>query len=308
MPRSPDTRLSFRTLYKSPIVDISDYRCAEDNHSPGHEEESESNSIVLMRRGAFAKHFGKRKVTADVNQAVFFSNNSVYRISHPTECGDRGTTFTLAPRILNDIVREIDPGVDEHPEQPFAFVTGPCDTKLFWRHRELVQRLERADWEPLEHLWVDVATLQLVADVLGSAFESKQKPAPSRRSSTNADHAKRAEAAKAFLAVNIAEPVMLNEIAREVGASPFNFARIFLQQTGLPVHRYLTLLRLRSALERISDGEDDLTVLALDLGFSSHSHFTDVFKREFGMTPSEIRGKLKVKALREMSKNLIVSR
>ena len=91
---------------------------------------------------------------------MFFSKDSVYRVSHPTDCGDRGTTFTLAPRILNDIVRELDPTVDEHPDQPFAFVTGPCDTSLFWRHRELVQRLERAEEEPIEHLWADTTALQ----------------------------------------------------------------------------------------------------------------------------------------------------
>lgn len=305
MPRPPETRLSFRSLYSSPIVNISDYCCDEDNHEPGAEEQSESNSIVLMRRGAFSKHFGRRKVTADVNQAVFFSRDSVYRVSHPADCGDRGTTFTLAPRILNDIVRELDPTIDEHPNQPFAFVTGPCDTKLFWRHRELVQRLERADQEPIEHLWADTTALQLVADVLESAFESQERPVRSRRKTTKTDHAAKTEAAKEFLAARIAEPVMLNEIAREVGASPFNFARIFQQQTGLPVHRYLTLLRLRASLERLSDGEEDLTSLALDLGFSSHSHFTDVFRREFTMTPSEIRSKLKGNALREMSKNLI---
>jgi hypothetical protein len=33
-----------------------------------------------MRRGAFEKHFGRRKVTADVNQAVFFSKAPVYRV------------------------------------------------------------------------------------------------------------------------------------------------------------------------------------------------------------------------------------
>jgi AraC-like DNA-binding protein len=73
-----------------------------------------------------------------------------------------------------------------------------------------------------------------------------------------------------------------------VNASPFNFARIFQQQTGLPLHRYLTHLRLRAALERLPE-TDDITTLALDLGFSSHSHFTDVFRREFGKTPSEYR-------------------
>jgi AraC family transcriptional regulator len=44
---------------------------------------------------------------------------------------------------------------------------------------------------------------------------------------------------------------------------------------------------LRVALERLSEGDCDLTELALNLGFSSHSHFTDAFKREFGRTPSE---------------------
>jgi AraC-like DNA-binding protein len=34
--------------------------------------------------------------------------------------------------------------------------------------------------------------------------------------------------------------------------------------------------------------------LALELGFSSHSHFTDAFRREFGKAPSEIRKILEV--------------
>jgi AraC-like DNA-binding protein len=126
-----------------------------------------------------------------------------------------------------------------------------------------------------------------------------------KRKSTKTDHAEKAEAAKSFLAARLSEPVLLTEVAREVGSSPFNFARIFQQQTGIPVHRYLTLLRLRVSLERLSDADEDLTTLALDLGFSSHSHFTSVFKDEFGVTPSEIRAKSKAKTLRELSKNLI---
>jgi len=104
------------------------------------------------------------------------------------------------------------------------------------------------------------------------------------------DHVERTEAAKNYLAAHIGENVLLDEVASAVNASPFNFARIFQQQTGLPIHRYLMQLRLRVALERLPDS-DDLTSLALELGFSSHSHFTDVFRREFGKTPSEFRGR-----------------
>jgi AraC-like DNA-binding protein len=120
------------------------------------------------------------------------------------------------------------------------------------------------------------------------------------------DHAEKTEAAKAFLASRMSKQVMLTEVAHEVAASPFNFARIFQQQTGLTVHRYLTLLRLRASLERLFDGQVDLTDLALDLGFSSHSHFTDRFRREFGQTPSEVRKNGSASKFREMSKNLTV--
>jgi AraC-like DNA-binding protein len=103
----------------------------------------------------------------------------------------------------------------------------------------------------------------------------------------------------------MSEVVTLDDVGAAVSTSPFNFARIFQQQTGLPIHRYLTLLRLRAALERIADPRIDLTRIALDLGFSSHSHFTDVFRREFGETPSAIRRRSTQRAIREMSRNLI---
>ena len=172
--------------------------------------------------------------------------------------------------------------------------------------RELVRRLEHAAEEPLEHLWADVTALEWVADVLESAFEKHDKPAGPRRTSTKTDHAEKTEAARAFLASHMSQPVMLTEVAQEVAASPFNFARIFQQQTGLPIHRYLTLLRLRASLELLFDGQDDLTKLALDLGFSSHSHFTNIFRREFGHAPSEVRKNASSSKFRQMSKNLIV--
>ena len=282
-----DKELVFRPLHESPIVSVHDYCCHIAQGGPGDEEESDANNIVLMRHGAFSRHFGRRTVTSDVNQAVFFSRESTYRVSHPSDCGDRGTVFTVSPRVLNDIVRELDPSIDEHPDQPFRFVTGPCDSSVFWRHRELVQRLESA--EPLEPLWADVTALQLVADVLESAFVQRGVAPKTKRQGTGADHADLAEAAKTYLAARMSERITLDDVARAVHASPFHLARIFQQQTGVPVHRYLTQLRLRASLERLAEDGTDITAIALELGFSSHSHFTDTFRREFGRPPSKVR-------------------
>ena len=306
MSRRLENLLVFRPLYDSPIVSVRDYTCGASRSGPGEEENCDTNNIVLMRHGAFSKHFGRRSVTADVNQAVFFSNGSSYRVSHPADCGDRGTVFIPSPRVLNDIVRELDPSVDERLERPFSFVTGPCDTGVFWRHRELVQQLEVAASKPLEPLWADVTALQLVADVLEAAFARHGQPRKRHRTSTDADHAERAEAAKTYLASQLGERITLEHVARSVYASPFHLARLFQQQTGLPVHRYLTRLRLRASLERLADGANDLTAVALELGFSSHSHFTDTFRREFGRAPSDVRRNASLRTLRNMSKNLEV--
>ncbi|MEP7270388.1 MAG: AraC family transcriptional regulator [Acidobacteriota bacterium] len=301
-----EIQLKFRALYASPIVAIHDYVCSAHRGGPDREEQSDTSNVVLMRHGAFCKQVERRSVTADVNQAVFFSRGLTYQVSHPADCGDRGTVLSPTPRVLNDIIRELDPSIDEHPQRPFPFIAGPCTSDVFWRHRAMVQRLENAESAPLEPLWADVTALQLVADVLEPAFARHGLPRKSRRDATDADHANRVEAAKTYLATMLSERITLDDVARAVYASPFHLARVFQAKTGVPVHRYLTLLRLRASLERIADGASDLTVLALELGFSSHSHFTDAFRKEFGSSPSDVRRSAGSKSLREMSKNLEV--
>jgi AraC family transcriptional regulator len=269
-----------------------DYVCSAAPGGPTGEEHSDANHIVLMRHGAFCTHHGRRRVLADVNEAAFFSRGSTYRVSHPGSGGDRGTVFAVAPRVLNEIVRELDPGVEDHPEQPFPFLAGPCDAETFWRHRALVQRLEAAraaGAPPPEALWVDTTALQLMADVLSAAFARQGVQRILPRAPIAADHQERVELAKAYLAAHLGERITLDDVATAVFASPFHFARMFQRHTGVSLHRYLMRLRLRAALERIGDARGDLTGVALDLGFSSHSHFTDAFRREFGRAPSEVR-------------------
>ena len=103
MSRRAENPITFRPLYPSPILGVRDYCCRARRGGPAALEHSGSNHIVLMRHGAFCKHFGRRSVTADANQAVFFSGGSTYRVSHPADCGDRGTVFVPSPRVLNDI-------------------------------------------------------------------------------------------------------------------------------------------------------------------------------------------------------------
>ena len=111
-------------------------------------------------------------------------------------------------------------------------------------------------------------------------------------------------APKAVLTARSAERLPLADIARAVHCSPYHLSRLFRCQTGLPIHRYLNRLRLRRALERLAEGSPDLTELALAVGFSSHGHFSDAFRREFGHPPTHLRQRPAPDLLRHMSKNL----
>ena len=70
---------------------------------------------------------------------------------------------------------------------------------------------------------------------------------------------------------------------------------------GIPLHRYLTQLRLARALVELPHAAD-LTALALDLGFSSHSHFTARFRALFGLTPTDVRRGASTRGAAELRK------
>ncbi len=98
-----------------------------------------------------------------------------------------------------------------------------------------------------------------------------------------------AERARQCLAAAPEQALSLAQLAQQAGCSQSHLARAFKCVTGTSMHRYQLNLRLCAALDRLAQGEADLTALALDYGFSSHSHFSAAFKQTFGATPQHSR-------------------
>ncbi len=129
-----------------------------------------------------------------------------------------------------------------------------------------------------------------------SARPAGSKPVPRGRPRARIDRA------RALILENLAAPLKLDDIAQTVGLSPFHLCRVFRRTTGRTLHQYRTALRLRIALDRIGDPGIDLAGLSLELGYSSHSHFTAAFRKEFGVSPSKIRGKERADQLRRLAR------
>jgi AraC family transcriptional regulator len=93
------------------------------------------------------------------------------------------------------------------------------------------------------------------------------------------------------LEVMHAEPganLTVEYLARQVDLSPAHFARAFKETTGHAPHRYLLTLRLEWARRLLDAPNPVLSEIAQRTGFSDQSHFTRLFKREFGITPGAV--------------------
>jgi AraC-like DNA-binding protein len=75
-------------------------------------------------------------------------------------------------------------------------------------------------------------------------------------------------------------------MARQVGMSRRTFTRLFRQHTGISFVAWRQQACLMSAVVRLGNGEA-ITRVATDLGYSSPSAFTSVFRRVLGAAPSQ---------------------
>jgi len=92
-----------------------------------------------------------------------------------------------------------------------------------------------------------------------------------------------------FIHANLSWNISLDELAEESGLSPGYLVTAFKQATGRPPHRYLLEQRVERAKVLLADPNQVITQIALDVGFSSQSHLTSVFRRVTGLTPNAYR-------------------
>jgi len=86
------------------------------------------------------------------------------------------------------------------------------------------------------------------------------------------------------------EPVgSLGELADAVGVHPVTLARGFRKAYGCSVGAYLRRLRIARAAQRLTETDDSLAEIALEAGFADQSHFSNLFRRETGLSPSAFR-------------------
>ena len=267
-------------LFAGELFAVDDWRCAGTDTPGRHEEWSHDDCVVVTRRGAWELETDGEPRRADTMTAVLW-NRGAYRVRHPVGGGDACTVFRLTAAGARAFRQASPRRGGRRPAGTFTTRTRHIDGPRYLLHRRTLA-LASTPHRSADPLAIEEPGLAFLAWM--AAGPDPDPDLPSTR-----DSRRYVDRARDLLARDFREPLRLAGIAREAGCSPFHLSRLFRRATGVTLHRAVVRMRLREGLERLLDEPEQISPIAFDVGFASHSHFTDAFRAEFGCSPSQAR-------------------
>jgi AraC family transcriptional regulator len=269
------TQFEISRLLDTDTVALRNVVCSGTCRHRGAEECASDTHLVFPYRGVYMRHVGSDQAVADANHVLFFNADEGYQISHPIEGGDASLSLGLSPSILEELAPKS--LLNDRGKLGFRHQHQRIDPRAQALVAVLRHSLQNGTIESLE---AEGLLLTLVCRSLGPRTSHEPGATYARRRLANR--------VKVLLAGDLSRRWTLTEIATEVRGSPVYLTQIFQQVEGVPLYRYHLRLRLARALDLIAR-YDDLSALAAELGFSSHSHFTAAFRQAYGRSPTAFR-------------------
>lgn len=133
-----------------------------------------------------------------------------------------------------------------------------------------------------QKLWYQAKTLELLSQVLfqptpPEEFFCQRQKRVSRE---------RVERTTAILRSHLTEPPDIEQLGAQVGCSPFYLSRLFSKEMGMTIPQYVRQIRMERAAELLLGGRHNVTEAAMEVGYSSLSHFSKAFCTTIGCCPT----------------------
>jgi len=131
-------------------------------------------------------------------------------------------------------------------------------------------------------LWYQAKTLELLSQVLflptppAEFFCQRQKRVARER----------VERTSAILRTHLADPPDIEALGAQVGCSSFYLSRLFSKEMGMTIPQYVRQIRMERAAELLLGGRHNVTETAMEVGYSSLSHFSKAFCTTLGCCPA----------------------
>ncbi len=258
------------TILETPLLQVSDYRCAAGPGDTPFTEVHAGFCVAYVRKGSFGYRSGSRAFELVAGSLLIGHPGDEFVCSHDHVLGDECLAFHLSPALVDAIAEGRDP-----------WRTGgvPPVAEL-----AVLGELAQAAADGRSDLGLDEVGTLLAARfaALASGREHGDAPAGPR-------DRRRAVEAALWLEAHSHEAIDLAEAAREAGLSPFHFLRLFGRVLGVTPHQYLIRSRLRRAAALLVDEERSITDVAYEVGFADLSNFVRTFHRAAGVSPRGFR-------------------
>jgi AraC-like DNA-binding protein len=261
-----------KVLLESETLQIGLFESRPASDACGEVERQSLNAIVLPFAGLFSKHEAPgRHVTGTPSHAIYFAPEAPYRISFPGGIGDRAITLRFADALAPEQL-----GRDRPASQGLLPANAMMLRNLLWT------RLDKGEVDDFE-------AESLGLDLLDMSLSSVRPAKLPVRASAQARRRRALERVKEAVASAPSSKWNVARLAGVANLSPFHLCHVFRDMVGTSIYDYVLHERLAQALPAVLDCGADLTGIALDAGFASHSHFTARFKGFFGVTPVALR-------------------
>lgn len=103
------------------------------------------------------------------------------------------------------------------------------------------------------------------------------------------NHLALVDALSKWIEEHLGRVIHLEELAAYSGYSLWHMQKIFKEVTGISLGKYIRQRRLAGAVNLLRNSDQSIFDIALDFGFGSQSHFTYMFRKEYGITPFDFR-------------------
>jgi AraC family transcriptional regulator len=262
----PDNAIA--TLHHGAFGRIDYVRCNGLVTAPAHRDVAIRLHFSLPLAGSFVWHTEREDVFADPTALLCTQAGEPYRISHP-HGGDETLVLTPSMEALAHLSERAErTGLAQRRRMTVA----PARTQLL-AYTLCADPLTRRDAFAADELLLQM-------------FESIATGMATDRNTRDDALVRRA---LDYVHGTTETRLTLKGVASALGVRAAYLTHAFARRVGQPLYRYVISLKLARALHCIATTDDDLTDIALDLGFSSHSHLSAAFRARYGIAPSRLR-------------------
>lgn len=229
-------------------------------------EHSHENALFcLVLKGNYTETYGKKRRECLPSTALFHASDDPHAEYFHAQ-GGHSFIVEIEQNWIKNIRQQIN-----FPNITADFRNG----NLPQLGAKLYREFQRFD--AVSPMIIEGLMLEITGETARQTFEKKyQKPFWLKKVET-------------YLQERFTETFSLDEIADFAGIHPVHLAQTFRKFHQTTIGNYLRRIRLENARRQLVETKKTLAEISLNNGFSDQSHFSRLFKSEFGITPNQYR-------------------